>query len=306
MFGKSRRQLTVYNDHIPTSTYCSIALFLLITLSFSSMIQGQSFQDTPIHGVVEKLERYLMSAKDAYKLNGSILVAQHGKVLVQRGYGWSDIELKKLNRATTIFPILSITKPITAVVVLKLQEEKKLSVRDKLSRYFPDFPNANKITIHHLLTHSSGLHNYSDYVGIEDSLLTNYPMPKERMLEYIQGKPADFAPGKYYRYNNSGYYLLGLIIEEVTGKPYETVVREMIFHPLKMKHSGFDFNSLPDSLTAKGYQFLDAERAVRFKHFDSTYAYSAGRFTAMLEICTNGLDRLPRSRFFHQFRGEKQ
>lgn len=251
-------------------------VFTLFMLAMGSATMGQP-QPAAVSEKerFEKVDGYLLSAKNAYKLNGCVLVA-HGDVVSQYAMGVKDARTREELRTDTHFPILSITKTITATVVLKLQEEGELSVRDKLSKYFPDFPNGNKITIHHLLSHTSGIHNYSDNIGVEDSLLTNYPIPKEKVVDYIKSQPADFTPGKGYIYNNSGYYLLGLIIEKIAGKPYETVVREMIFQPLEMKQSGFDFLGLPDSVKAKGYQFLNTEKAVPYKHFDSTYAYSAG------------------------------
>ena len=252
-----------------------IVLLVMAAMGYASMARAQSVPDQSGKDRFEKLDDYLLSAKNAYKLNGCVLVAQ-GKITLQYAYGWKDAHTRERFQMDTRFPILSVTKTMTATVVLKLQEAGKLSVRDKLSKYFPDFPNGNKITIHHLLTHTSGIHNYSDNIGTEDSLITNYPVAKDRIPDQIKSQPPDFSPGKRYSYNNSGYYLLGLIIEKVTGKPYETVVREMIFGPLNMKHSGFDFIHLPGSIKAKGYQFLDARRAVPYKHFDSTYAYAAG------------------------------
>lgn len=254
-----------------------IIFFILgfLAMESVSIAQPQSVPDKSAKDRFKKLDDYLLSAKNAYKLNGCVLVAQ-GNIVLQYAYGRKDARTRERLQLDTRFPILSITKTMTATVVLKLQEEGKLSVRDRLSNYFPDFPNGNKITIHQLLTHTSGIHNYSDYVGIDDSLITNYPIAKERILHQIKSRPPDFSPGKRYSYNNSGYYLLGLIIEKVTGKPYETVVTELIFEPLGMNDSGFDFIHLPDSVKAKGYQFLDAERAVPYKHFDSTYAYAAG------------------------------
>ena len=171
---------------------------------------------------------------------------------------------------------MSITKTFTSTIVLKLQDEKKLSVKDKLTRYFPDYPNGSKITIHHLLTHSSGIYNYTGDVGVEDSAIVNHPISKERVLSQFRDKPLDFSPGKYYSYNNSGYFLLGLIIEKVTGKPYETVVNEYIFDPLEMTQSGFDFINLPKAIRAQGYQFWNKEKAIPYSHYDSTFAYSAG------------------------------
>lgn len=162
------------------------------------------------------------------------------------------------------------------MVILKLLEDGKLSLDDRLTKYFPDYPNGNKIKIRHLLTHSSGIYNYTEPVGVEDSALVNYPLPRQNVLNIFVNAPVEFAPGKGYSYNNSGYFLLGLIIEKVTGKPYEMVVRELIFNPLGMTDSGFDFLNLPDSLKASGYEFLDSERVIPYKHYDSTFAYSAG------------------------------
>ncbi len=204
------------------------------------------------------MDSYLISANKAFRFNGSALVARKGKVLLQKGYGWRNAITRMPNKSDTRFPILSITKPFTAIVILKLQEEGKLSVQDKLTKYFPDYPNGHKIKIHHLLTHSSGIYNYTEPVGTEDSALVNYPISRQKVLDIFVKAPVEFAPGKRYSYNNSGYFLLGLIIESVTGKPYETVVRELIFRPLNMANSGFDFLNLADSLKDKGYEFLDS------------------------------------------------
>ncbi|MEJ1241069.1 serine hydrolase domain-containing protein [Chryseolinea sp. T2] len=193
-----------------------------------------------------------------------------------RGYGWSNTTTRAHNAPDTRFPILSITKTFTATVILKLQEDGKLSVQDRLTKYFPDYPNGRKIRIHHLLTHTSGIYNYTEPVGVEDSALVNHPISRQKILDVFENAPVGFEPGKGYSYNNSGYFLLGLIIEKVTGKPYEMVVRELIFSRLGMTNSGFDFLKLPDSLKAKGYEFMDSEKAIPYKHYDSTFAYSAG------------------------------
>lgn len=250
------------------------ALLMLIVVVAWDISHAQEKHVTEV--VADKLDTYLISANKAYKFNGSVLVAQNGEILLEKGYGWRDATSRTLNTPGTRFPILSITKPFTAIVILKLQEEGKLSVEDRLTKYFPDYPNGHKIKIHHLLTHTSGIYNYTEPVGIEDSALVNYPISRQRVLDVFVNAPIEFEPGKGYSYNNSGYFLLGLIIEKVTGKPYETVVRELIFSPLGMTNSGFDFLSLPDSLKAKGYEFLDAKRAIPYKHYDSTFAYSAG------------------------------
>lgn len=247
--------------------FLSISFFLIIGCSDS---KGQNTD------VTSRLNNYLQSAHHAYRFNGVALVVHKNNVILNKGYGFSDMNSQMPNTPDTRFPILSITKTFTATIILRLQDEKKLSVDDKLTKYFPDYPEGSKITIHHLLTHSSGIYNYSNDVGEEDSAIVNYPVSKERVLSHFRDKPLNFPPGKYYSYNNSGFFLLGLIIEKVTGKPYETVVREYIFTPLGMTQSGFDFNGLPKTIKAQGYQFWDSEKAIPYKHFDSTFAYATG------------------------------
>jgi CubicO group peptidase (beta-lactamase class C family) len=257
----------LYNDIMPVMK--NFLFFILTAYSSHSFAQGST-------DIASKLDDYLKSANEAYRFNGAGLVVHNGEVLLNKGYGFSDMKSKTPNTADTRFPLLSITKTFTATIILKLQDEKKLSVNEKLSKYFADYPNGSKITIHHLLTHSSGIHNYSDDVGEEDSAIVNHAISKDLVMSRFKDKPLDFAPGKEYSYNNSGFYLLGLIIEKVTGKPYETVVRDYIFNPLEMTESGFDFNGVPKAIKAQGYQFWDREKIVPYKHFDSTYAYSAG------------------------------
>lgn len=235
--------------------------------------------------IITKLDDYLKSANNAFRFNGVALVLHNNEVLLHKGYGFSNMRAKTFNGQETRFPILSITKTFTSTIMLKLQDEGKLSVKDNLTKYFPDYPNGSKILIHHLLTHSSGIYNYTGDVGIEDSAIVNHPLSKEKVLNYFKDKPLDFSPGKYYSYNNSGYFLLGLIIEKVTGKTYETVVRESIFTPLKMTQSGFDFNNLPESMKAQGYETWNQNTAIPYKHYDSTFAYSAGSIIARQQIC---------------------
>lgn len=226
--------------------------------------------------ITSRVDNYLKSANDSYKFNGVALVFHENEILLNKGYGYSNMTELTVNGPETRFPILSVTKTITSSLILKLQDDGKLSVKDKLIKYFPDYPNGSKISIHHLLTHSSGIYNYTGDIGIEDSTLVNNPISKEKILNHFKNKPLDFKPGKYYSYNNSGYFLLGLIIEKVTEKPYETVVREYLFKPFEMTNSGFDFINLPKEIIAQGYQFWNQNEAIPYKHYDSTFAYSAG------------------------------
>ena len=253
-------------------------LRILFLLLLTGCGVGVIAQKTQISGdsLTQTLDKYFMSANQAYKLNGCVLVAQKGNILLNKAYGYANIKSQLYNDTLTRFPILSITKSFTSTTILKLQEEGKLSVKDKLSKYFPDYQYGKKITIENLLTHSSGISNFTDIVGEEDSAIINHPIPKARILEAFMTKPLDFEPGSRYSYNNSGYFLLGIIIEKVTGQSYQQIVRKYIFTPLGMSHSGFDFNNLPQNTKAQGHSVFDTFRQKPYKYYDSTYAYSAG------------------------------
>jgi CubicO group peptidase (beta-lactamase class C family) len=250
-----------------------ITIATLLIVSFRLHAQSAS---NSTNNIANKINEYLVSAVSAYKFNGVALVARKGEVLLHKAYGWRNFEKQTYNDTATIFPILSITKSFTAMVLLKLQEENKISVEDKLNEYLPDFPNGDKITIENLITHTSGIYNYTDDIGEEDSAIINHPVKQKQVLEIFYNKPLSYQPGKGFGYNNSGYYLAGVIMEKVTGKSWEQNIRDVIFNPLGMKNSGFDFNNLPENLKATGYQFLNAEKQKPYTYVDSTVGYSAG------------------------------
>jgi CubicO group peptidase (beta-lactamase class C family) len=224
----------------------------------------------------EKIDTYLLSATKAHKFNGVALIEQNGKTILHKAFGWKDFAAKTLNDTLTKFPILSVTKSFTATVLLKLQEQGLLSINDPLGKYFPDYPEGGKITLEQLITHSSGIYNYTDNIDEADSAVVCHPVSKAFVVEQFKNKPLAFQPGKGFSYNNSGYYLAGLVIEKVTGKPYEQNVRELIFEPLGMANSGFDYLNLPTQDKAVGYQFLNDKVQKRYPLYDSTVGYAAG------------------------------
>ncbi|WP_128546324.1 serine hydrolase domain-containing protein [Larkinella soli] len=249
----------------------AIACVLLTVLFFSFQTNGQ-----PSGRLAGKLAEYMASANRAWRFNGSVLVARKGEVLLHRAYGYRDAKTRALNDTSTRFPILSFTKSFTAALILRLQEEGRLSVKDPLSRFFPDFPNGDSIRLDHLLTHSSGLANFTDVIGEEDSAIVCHPVPRQRVLDLFWNAPRAFRPGTQFSYNNSGYFLLGMVAEKVTGRPYEQAVREKIFRPSGMTRSGFDFNNLPPAVRAQGYDTLTATYFSPYTYLDSTVAYAAG------------------------------
>ena len=224
---------------------------------------------------VDKLDALIDTYAKLYKFNGSALVAKNGVVLLNKGYGYRNATDKVANNEQTIFQLGSVTKQFTSAVILKLQEEKKLSVSDKLSKYFPGYPKGDSITIEQLLTHTSGIYNYTNdgkFMANEVTKSAN----REMMMALFKDKPLDFSPGSSWSYSNSGYSLLGYIIEAVTKKPYEQAVRKYIFTPLKMTHSGFDFTHLKSNEKAIGYFKLNDKEKVEAPIVDSSVSFSAG------------------------------
>ena len=222
-----------------------------------------------------KLDALINAYAKMYKFNGAALVAKNGVILLNKGYGYRNAAGKIANTEQTVFQLGSVTKQFTSAIILKLQEEKKLSVSDKLSKYFPGYPKGDSITIEHLLTHTSGIFNYTN----DANFMTNEvakPAGREKIMALFKDRPLDFSPGTGWNYSNSGYSLLGYIIEEVTKIPYEQVVRKYIFTPLHMTHSGFDFTHLKNNEKATGYLKLNDKEMIPSPIVDSTVAYSAG------------------------------
>jgi CubicO group peptidase (beta-lactamase class C family) len=244
----------------------------LLSFLFFSLSPGAMFaqQDTSIPA---RLDEYLTAISSAYKFSGAVLVARRGKVLFEKGYGWKNAATGIKNDEDGIFQLGSVTKTFTATVILKLEEEGKLSLRDNLSKYFPDYRQAAEVTIENLLTHTSGI---PDYNVDETDTIAWTPVPKALIWSQFKDKPLEFKPGTAYEYSNSGYFMLGQIIEQVTGKPYEQAVREMIFEPLHMTHSGFDFIHLADPLKVTGYALYREDRQRPAHLIDSTVSYAAG------------------------------
>lgn len=246
--------------------------FFLLFAANSLLAQQNKVNDS----LAIKLEAYLKTEVLSGQFNGSVLVARNGQIILHKGYGFKNYAAGTLNDANTIFPIGSLTKPFTAIVILKLQEEGKLSVNDKLSKYIPEQTGADQITIQNLLNHTSGIYDFSRDIPENDSALLSHPIPQQKILDAFIHRKLEFKPGTQYSYCNSDYFLLGMIIEKVTGQSYWQVVRQLIFTPLGMQHSGFDFINLKDTSKAAGYKTFTADKHVLSVKWDSTLARGAG------------------------------
>ncbi|HEU5238899.1 MAG TPA: serine hydrolase, partial [Pyrinomonadaceae bacterium] len=206
--------------------------------------------------------------------NGTILIARDGKVIVNKSYGMANFELDVPNTPQTKFRLGSITKAFTAMAIMLLQERGKLSLQDSICKYLADCPAAwQPITIHHLLSHTSGLAKH-DKAG--DYLKTAMmPMPLPQLIDSFKNKPADFKPGEKFDYNNNGYILLGYVIEKVSGQSYEAFLKENIFAPLKMVDTGYDNHDPIIKNRAAGYRKEDG-KLLNAAYTDPSQPFSAG------------------------------
>lgn len=223
---------------------------------------------------VKQVEQLLEAYDKAGKFNGTILVAEKGKIIFEKSYGYKNGPKKEKNTNNSLYRIFSTTKMFTATVILKLEEEGKLSINDKLSKYYPNFPKGDSITIANLLSHTSGIPN--------DTASEN-TVDEETFLKFIAAKPLDFSPGKKWDYSNSGYYILGYIIKKVSGMEYDKAIESYILKPLQMNHTGFHFNNLTDANKALGYEFLlenTSNEALRFK---TDHPFAAGAMYSTVE-----------------------
>lgn len=209
----------------------------------------------------------------------AVLVSRDGDVLFEQTFGGADIEDQRLADIHTKFRIGSVTKQFTAAAILKLQEHDELQVADKLSKYFPDFPRGDEITLHHLLTHTSGIHSYTAEPAFAARVTS--PIAVDDLISEIQTYDAEFDVGEKWEYCNSGYLLLGRIIEIVSGQTYATFLKEQFFDSLGMQDSGIYENGTTYVNEAKGYSFVD-EVVQPAKPWNMSWAGGAGQLYSTL------------------------
>ncbi|UCF20968.1 MAG: beta-lactamase family protein, partial [Gemmatimonadota bacterium] len=220
---------------------------------------------------------------DLRLFNGAVLVAEDGDVIYKKGFGYANLEWGIPNQTNTKFRIGSVTKQFTAVIVLQLVEEGVLSLDGKIVDYLPDYPRpaGEQITIHHLLTHSSGIPNYTSLPDFFPEMSRDPYEPLE-FLAVFSGLELEFEPGAKWSYSNSGYFLLGAIIEAVTGKPYDRVLRERLLRPLGLDDTGYDHYEEIIERRAAGYEttFTGYENAA---YLDTALPYAAGSLYSTVE-----------------------
>ncbi|WP_442591439.1 serine hydrolase domain-containing protein [Pedobacter sp. AW31-3R] len=186
-----------------------------------------------------------MEFNDPNGPGGVFMVAQKGKIIYHKAFGKANLELDANLHTDNVFELGSMTKQFTAVAVLMLEQQGKLKVSDPITKYIPDYPSGDKITIHHLLTHTSGIKDFTKMKALSD--IDQKEMTPQMMVDFFKNEQVDFAPGEKFEYDNSGYVLLGYIIELVSGETYEDFVTKHIFKKAEMEHSHYasDRNVIP-------------------------------------------------------------
>ncbi len=206
----------------------------------------------PAQDPTPRMQQIIDSYVTGKTFMGTVLVEKDGKLLLNQGYGSAELEWNIPNTPDAKFRLGSLTKQFTAASILLLEERGKLKVEDPISKYLPDAPAAwSKITIYHVLTHTSGLPSFT---GFPEYSSTEWKdtNPAELVARF-RDKPLDFEPGTKFSYSNSGYVLLGYLIEKVSGQTYADFLQQNIFTPLGMTDTGLDSNAAILPKRAQGY-----------------------------------------------------
>jgi CubicO group peptidase (beta-lactamase class C family) len=215
----------------------SIGLLLAAMASACAPVHTPTSAPVP-EDAIARIDEHLGSLAEEGAFSGSALIAQGGKVLLNAGYGMADVENEVPNTPSTRFHIGSVTKQFTAVAVLILQAQRRLDPEQRVCIHLPSCPSDwEEITIHQLLTHTSGLPDSWEFYAGKNRPGVRYD--SEEIIGWFEDAPLDFDPGTRFSYSNTGYQLLGYLIEEVSGQPYEVFLREHVLEPLEMTSTGY-------------------------------------------------------------------
>ena len=228
-----------------------------------------------------RIDELVEGHRKATGFMGSVLLAKDGKPLVAKGYGYANVEWQIPNTTTTKFRVGSITKQFTSMLVMQLREQGRIKLEDSMCVYVTPCPDTWKpVTIHHLLTHTSGIPTYTAIPAWRE--VNMMPKTTDQIIAFFRDMPLQWAPGERYAYNNSGYFLLGVIIEKITGRKYEQALQEMILTPLGLSDTGYDWTKSIIPRRAAGYTGVGALLA-NTPPLDMQQPYAAGSMYSTVE-----------------------
>jgi CubicO group peptidase (beta-lactamase class C family) len=229
-----------------------------------------------------ELDAYVASRVAARKFMGAVLVSRDGQVVLKKGYGMANLELDVPNKPETKFRLGSITKQFVAVGILQLEEKGKLRVQEPICKYVPECPDAwGKITIHHLLSHTSGIPNFTSFPDYAKTWML--PSRPEQTMTRFKNKPLDFQPGEKWSYSNSAYILLGYLLEKISGEKYEEYIRKYVLDPAGMADSGHDTHEAILKNRAAGYSRRQGDEWINSAYHDMTIPIGGGDLYSTVE-----------------------
>lgn len=229
----------------------------------------------------DKIDKYLSSIYKKDMPGAAVLVVKGGKTIIRKGYGMADMELDVQMKPEMVFRIGSITKQFTAVGIMMLVEKGKIKLDDLITVYLADYPlKGKKVTVRHLLNHTSGIRSYTSMPEFGEMMRKDLSVAE--LIDVFKKEPFDFDPGEKYLYNNSGYILLGAIIEKVSGKKYADYIKENIFEKAGMKNSLYDDTAAIIKNRARGYAGTK-NGVVNTSYISMTLPYAAGSLLSTVD-----------------------
>ena len=260
----------------------AVLLFSILTMpAVAPAAPAGPAQKTVDDALAKRIDVVMAEIYKPGEPGAAIIVRKDGRTIFRKGYGMADMELGVPVEPDMVFRLGSITKQFTAVSILMLAEQGKLSLQDEITKFLPDLPTQGRtITIEHLLTHTSGLKSYTNLS--EWLPLWRKDMTVREIIDLTRDKPMEFAPGERWNYNNTGYVLLGAVIEKVSGLTYEDYVNKMMFGPLGLKHSYYGNAERIIPRRIPGYQ-MGKDGFVNAPYLSMTQPYAAGSILSSVD-----------------------
>lgn len=254
--------------------YLKYPLILITVLSLHSQsISYAQNLESNIDSLLQ--EKYPSNAPGA-----TFLISKKGNIIYKKAFGLSNLELNVPMQTENVFEIGSMTKQFTAISILMLVEKGKLNLDDDITKYIPDYPTkGHKITVHHLLTHTSGIKDFTRIKGLND--ISKKDLTPIELINFFKNESMGFVPGEQFKYNNSGYIILGYIIETITGQSYADFVEEQIFKKLGMTTSQYASHNKVIQNRASGYQ--NKKGYVNSREISFTLPYASGSLMSTVD-----------------------
>ena len=270
-------------NHTKQIGLCVLSLALLASPLTSTAQTAPRTTTEAADAVGHQIDDVLKGHFKADQPGATVIVMRDGKTLLRKAYGLSNLEDKSALRTDTMMLVGSITKQFTAVAILQLVEAGKLRLDDDIHTLLPKLPSkGQKITIAQLLSHTSGVRNFFAMPGFET--IVAKPMTVPQVFEFFKDEPLEFAPGERFAYSNTGYFLLGLVIEQLSGTSYADYMAKHVFTPLHMQHTAYEGQQNKKFTHAQGYADFEGKGTVKKTDpFSVDIAYSAGALVSTVD-----------------------